>query len=266
MAKISEIEQHLCEIYPLSLAESWDNVGLLLGRRAKEVNRVMTCLTLSPDVAAEAIKENIDLIISHHPFPFKPQSKYTDSTVDGGVLLDLIENRIAVYSPHTAFDSAREGINARTLLGLGFTNFEAIFPKEGESVGVGRMVKGEFELEDLLERVGKFYQLNQMTRVEGKRSKVQRVGVICGSGGDFIAGASAKGVDFLITGEASFHQCVLARSLGMHLVLTGHYQSERFALEELALGLARKFTKVKCLASQSETNPLQSYTHKHSMS
>ncbi len=260
MVKVSEIEQYLCEIYPLSLAEAWDNVGLLLGRRDGQVKNLMTCLTLSPDVAIEAVQSNVDLIVSHHPFPFKPLSKITDSTVDGRTLLDLLESKIAVYSPHTAFDSALEGINALTLKGLGLANFEPMFAKDGERVGGGRMAKGDFSVSELMNKVASFYSSHQISVVEGRAKKVKRVGVMCGSGGDFIASAAAKGVDFFITGEASFHQCVLARSLGMHLVLTGHYHSERFALEALATLLAKKFSTVHCFASQKESNPLQSFT------
>ena len=59
MRKVSEIEQFLCELFPLALAESWDNVGLLIGRRSALVNKVMTCLTLSPDVVEEACAEGV---------------------------------------------------------------------------------------------------------------------------------------------------------------------------------------------------------------
>lgn len=266
MVKVSEIEQFLCEIYPLSLAEAWDNVGLLLGRRDRQVKNLMTCLTLSPDVATEAAQSKVDIIVSHHPFPFKPLSKITDSTVDGRILLELLESKIAVYSPHTAFDSALEGINALTLKGLGLANLEPIFPKETEGVGGGRMAKGDFKVSELMNKVALFYSTNQISVVEGRTKKVKRVGVMCGSGGDFIASAAAKGVDFFITGEASFHQCVLARSLGMHLVLTGHYQSERFAIEALATILAKKFSAVNCFASQTESNPLNSFTSGENLS
>jgi putative NIF3 family GTP cyclohydrolase 1 type 2 len=55
---------------PPSLAEDWDNVGLLVGDPAREIRRVMLCLTITPASAAEAVAERADLIVTHHPLPF----------------------------------------------------------------------------------------------------------------------------------------------------------------------------------------------------
>ncbi len=69
---VADILQPLEAIAPLLLAESWDNVGLLLGCRTQEVQRLMTCLTVSQRTVDEAIAEGADLVISHHPIPFRP--------------------------------------------------------------------------------------------------------------------------------------------------------------------------------------------------
>ena len=69
----------------------------------------MTCLTITPDSVSEAVDKNADLIVAHHPLPFKPLKKITGDSVPGQLLLRLIENKIAVFSHHTAFDSAATG-------------------------------------------------------------------------------------------------------------------------------------------------------------
>ena len=255
MRKVSEVEQFLCEMSPLALAESWDNVGLLIGRRSALVNKVMTCLTLSPDVAEEACAEGVGLIVTHHPFPFKPNSKYTDATVEGRIFLSLLEKGIAVFSSHTAFDGAPEGINELILRGLGFTEMEPITPRDGLSGGVGRMTRGDLEVDQILERLRSFLSLEQISVVKGN-PKAKKVGVVCGSGGDFISTAHAKGIDCFITGEATFHHCLLARSLGMTLVLVGHYFSERFAMVSMAQRLGSKFPDLNVFASQVESDPV----------
>ncbi|MCA9069469.1 MAG: Nif3-like dinuclear metal center hexameric protein, partial [Planctomycetaceae bacterium] len=84
------------------LAEEWDNVGLLLGDEAAEVQSVMTCLTLTPDVADEAVRQKSGLIITHHPILFRAIKKLTTATDEGRMLLQLIQAGVAVYSPHTA--------------------------------------------------------------------------------------------------------------------------------------------------------------------
>ncbi len=109
MLTIAAIAAFLEDIAPLRLAEEWDNVGLLVGDPARPVERVMTCLTVTPQSAAEAIEAGADLIVTHHPLPFAPTKRITTDTTSGRLLLDLIAAQVAVYSPHTAFDSAAAG-------------------------------------------------------------------------------------------------------------------------------------------------------------
>jgi dinuclear metal center YbgI/SA1388 family protein len=111
MPTIAEIASYLDRFAPNETAADWDNVGLLLGDRAAPVQRIMTCLTLTPDVAAEAVQERAELIVSHHPILFRPVKKLTSSTTDGKVVLPLVRAGVAVYSPHTAFDNCPGGIN-----------------------------------------------------------------------------------------------------------------------------------------------------------
>lgn len=96
---------------PPQLAESWDNTGLLLGDAAAEVTRVLTCLTLTPDVADEAVAVGAQLVVTHHPLMFKPIQRMTTYSSEGRTLWTLASHGIAVYSPHTAWDSAPRGIN-----------------------------------------------------------------------------------------------------------------------------------------------------------
>src|SRR5688572_28798032 len=111
MTRVSDVVGYLTGLAPLSLAEKWDNVELLIGDNSSAVRRVMTCLTLTPDVAHEAVARQADLVVSHHPVFFKPVQKLTAGDPQGRMLLELIGARVAVFSAHTAFDSARDGIN-----------------------------------------------------------------------------------------------------------------------------------------------------------
>ena len=72
MTTVADLISALQTIAPLSLAAEWDNVGLLLGDPAAPVERVMTCLTVTPDSVAEAVEANAQLIVSHHPILFRP--------------------------------------------------------------------------------------------------------------------------------------------------------------------------------------------------
>jgi dinuclear metal center YbgI/SA1388 family protein len=111
MLTVSEVVHFLEQFAPSELAADWDNVGLLLGERTAPVERVMTCLTVTPESAAEAVEARANLIVTHHPIFFGGINRLTDDTPDGRMLLGLARAGVAVYSPHTAFDNTRGGIN-----------------------------------------------------------------------------------------------------------------------------------------------------------
>src|SRR6266702_4301084 len=101
MYTVHDLTSALQTIAPLSLAAEWDNVGLLLGDSAQPVERVMTCLTVTPASVAEAVEAGAHLMVSHHPILFRAAKKLTVDTAEGRMLLGLIRAGIAVYSPHT---------------------------------------------------------------------------------------------------------------------------------------------------------------------
>ncbi len=122
MLTVADLTAVLQMIAPLSLAADWDNVGLLLGDPAAPVERVMTCLTVTPESVAEAIEARAHLIVSHHPVLFCPVKKLTTATAEGRMLLNLVQAGVAVYSPHTAFDNCAGGINDLLAQRLGLTD------------------------------------------------------------------------------------------------------------------------------------------------
>ena len=73
--QLQTLIEFLEQIFPLELAEDWDNVGLLLGDRNSEIKSVLTCLTVDQSVVDEAIKFGVDCIVSHHPFSVPRREK-----------------------------------------------------------------------------------------------------------------------------------------------------------------------------------------------
>lgn len=128
---LQEIVRYLQQIAPLTLAEDWDNVGLLLGDDSIDVARAITCLTLTPDVADEAVTVGARLIVTHHPVLFKPVKRLTASSSEGRMLLKLMRHGIAVYSPHTAYDNAATGINQQLAELLELTDIAPLRPRAG---------------------------------------------------------------------------------------------------------------------------------------
>jgi dinuclear metal center YbgI/SA1388 family protein len=253
----------LAEIAPLRLAESWDNVGLLVGDRKRSVSRLMTCLTISPNIVDEAVDDDVDLIIAHHPLPFKSLQRITSDTITGDMLLRLIGARAAIYSAHTAFDSAVAGINQMWAELLGLSGVEPLVAVENDSDpsrvdGAGRLgrLAESRPLGELVQRAATAVGATAPRRVGGADQSVSKVALACGSGGSFLAVARRRGCDAMITGEATFHTCLEAESLGIGLGLLGHYWSERFAMERLAETLTEQFPALTIWASRSEHDPI----------
>ncbi len=118
----------LQDLAPIETAENWDNVGLLLGDADGDISAAMTCLTLTPDVAEEAVREGVGLVVTHHPLLFKPVQRLTTSTSEGRMILSLLHHGIAVYSPHTAWDNADLGINQQLAELLDLRHIEPLRP------------------------------------------------------------------------------------------------------------------------------------------
>jgi dinuclear metal center YbgI/SA1388 family protein len=110
----------------LDLAADWDNVGLLLGDAEAEIQHIMTCLTVTPEVAAEAVDQRVQLIVTHHPILFRGVKRLTSASPEGRMLLKLTRHGIAVYSAHTAFDNAVGGINDMIAGRLHLSNIEPL--------------------------------------------------------------------------------------------------------------------------------------------
>ena len=258
MLTVAEVARFLDAFAPPSLAESWDNVGLLVGKHEQPVRRIMTCLTITPTSAKEAVASQADLIVSHHPLPFRPLKRLTAETSEGRLLLELIGAKISVYSPHTAFDSAQQGINQRLATGLQLEEIAPLVPGTELGQGAGRYgrLQAAIPLSGLVARVKQLLAINNIQAVGPLQRRVERVAVACGSAGELLAAANAAGCDCLVTGEMRFHACLEAESLGMGLVLAGHFASERFAVEALAGVLAEKFPSLQVWPSQQETDPL----------
>jgi dinuclear metal center YbgI/SA1388 family protein len=131
MFTVAAAVEFLEQLAPPGLAADWDNVGLLLGDRTAAVQRLMTCLTVTPDSAAEAIEAGAQLIVAHHPILFRPVKRLTGATPEGRMLLALARAGVAVYSPHTAFDNTSRGINEILAGRFELQNLGSLRPRMG---------------------------------------------------------------------------------------------------------------------------------------
>ena len=128
--KIKEILSLLEEIAPLSYAEDFDNVGLLVGNQELESTGVLVCHDALETVVEEAITKNCNLIVCFHPILFSGIKKITGKNYVEKALIKAIKNDIAIYAVHTALDNHQKGVNKVFCDALGLKNTKILIPKQ----------------------------------------------------------------------------------------------------------------------------------------
>ena len=263
MPQLKDICAYLEQFAPSALAEQWDNVGLLAGDPAAHIARSMTCLTVTPGTAEEAVRREANLVITHHPLPFRPLKRLAATTTPGQLLWKLISHRVAIYSPHTAFDSALRGINQQLAEGLKLNGIVPLIPMEGEHEGTGSGRRGTLNeptsLRKLASRLCKFLRIEELRFVGDLDSTIQHVAVACGAAGDFLSAAQQAKCELLVVGETNFHTCLEAEASNVALLLPGHFASERFAVERLAETVSARFPDLEVWASITESDPVRRF-------
>lgn len=127
--KIKEITNYLETIAPLSLQESYDNAGLIIGHENEEVQGVLICLDSTEEVIEEAVKLKCNLVIAHHPIIFGGLKKLNGKNYVERTVIKAIKNNIAVYAAHTNLDNVLNGVNSMICKKLGLVNCEILAPK-----------------------------------------------------------------------------------------------------------------------------------------
>jgi len=109
--KCQVIIEAIERLAPKYLAESWDNVGLLIGSPAQKITKLLVTLDVTQAVVAQAVQDGIDMIITHHPILFKAVTSIRTDLPQGQIVASLLKANIAVYAAHTNLDIATGGVN-----------------------------------------------------------------------------------------------------------------------------------------------------------
>lgn len=217
---------------PWRLAEEWDNVGLMVGRRDREVSRVLVALDLREAVLDEARATGADLVLVHHPPIFPALSAVSDARTAGALVLRAAEEQVSVVAAHTNLDSAAGGLNDVMATALGMRDTAPLVPDATDpAVGLGRV--GDVDAVTLADLSGHavhaFCDRRANLGMVGEAShEVRRVAVCTGSGGSLIEAARAAGADAYVTGDLKYHDADAAE--GMALINVAHGAVEQHCL------------------------------------
>lgn len=256
MATAKEIEARLYDWAPRETAESWDNVGLLVGSGEREVRKILVALDITESVAQEAVDVGADLIVAHHPVmncTWHKVQNVLDDNVQGRILTKLIKNDVAAICMHTNLDAAQGGVNDQLAAKLGVLD---TIPLNEEKIGRVGTLSCEKGLEEFLAFVVKSLGCRGLRYRDGGKS-VHRVAVGGGACGEFIPQAIALGCDTFVTSDLSYHDFLDTQ--GLNLIDAGHFSTENVICSAIKDYLSNAFPKVEIVISTVHQDVIQYY-------
>lgn len=252
MATVDDVIKVMEGIASPNLAEDWDNVGLMLGRRDMAVKKILLALDLTQESFSQAMQVKANMIITHHPAIFKKLNTLTDASYQQELLLTCAENGVAVYSAHTNLDCAVQGVNDSLAAKLGLSSVEVL----DDSNGLGRIgFVDSCSLQDFAKQVKEQLQADYVVMASAKRP-VHKVAVCGGAGIDLIPVALAKGADTLVTGDVKYHNAQEAVYSGLNVIDAGHQATELPVLPDLVVRLKQELReqgfRIKIVVAEEE--------------
>lgn len=254
------VEQFMAELEglaPATIAEEWDNVGLLVGRGDQAVTKVLVALDLRDHVLDEAERLGCDLVLTHHPAIFPALNAVTDATVTGRLVLRAASAGIAIVAAHTNLDSAASGLNDAMAHMVGLTELAPLRPSVVDpALGLGRIGRLDgVTLGELVRRCATVFDYPAVTFVGDPALALERGAVCTGSGASLIGDAQAAGADVYITGDLKYHDADIAG--GLALISIPHGVVEGTALQAWTAVLAAALPGVGVVWHDAGTDPWQ---------
>ena len=248
---ISELLAHIDSFAPFSLAEEWDNSGLLVGSFSDEVSKAAVCLDAVSEAVIEAERQRCSVMVCHHPLIFRPVKSITDTSEHGRTIIEAVRRKVNIIAAHTNWDKAQGGVNDTLASLLGLNDTEPL----GE-FGVCGVLSEAMLLDDFLGRVKASWGL---TRIDcyGRTAGISRVALCGGSGAEFWMAAKACGADIYLTADMKYHELIDATSEGLTIGLINHGEMESASLPELARKISLCGIETAILDVQALPSPLR---------
>ncbi|MCM1002769.1 MAG: Nif3-like dinuclear metal center hexameric protein [Candidatus Gastranaerophilales bacterium] len=206
-----EIVKKIETFAPLSTQEKWDASGWIVDLESPEISKIMFALTITKQVVKQALEQNCDMIISHHPLFFVP----------------LEYRKINMYCAHTNLDKANGGTTDLILEQLGFQG--KVFEEFVRIVELPEAISVEELKEKLLPLSPKLRYINN-----NSTKTIQTIGFCAGSGSEFM---NKTPCDAFVTGDLKFHTAAEAEKVVFDI---GHFESEIMSAK-----LLKKITEVR---------------------
>ena len=238
---LNDIITQLQMAAPEDFAQDWDNVGLLVGDRKQDIQKIFIALDANETAIAQAKAVGAQLLLTHHPLIFSPLKKVNCDNFISARVVELLRSQMSYYAMHTNFDAAKMGELAAERMDL---NVEApladIFTRDGKDYGIGVVgsLKESETLGGLCAVVKEAFGLDTVKLFREETGPISRVAICPGSGKSTIGDAIAAGAQVLITGDIDHHSGIDAAAQGLSIIDAGHY-----GIEHIFIGYMEQYLK-----------------------
>ena len=258
--KIKDITDRIESFAPLSLQESYDNAGLIVGR-ANDTLRggVLIAVDVTDEVIDEAIELGCGMIVTHHPIVFQPLKRFNSASLVERCVERAIKHDIALYACHTNLDSAPNGMSWRLGQLLGVQNMQTLEPT-GEGVGFGTVgnLENPMAVEEFFALLRTTLGCEAVRHSKVVKPTVQRIAICTGAGASMVEQAAASGCDVYVTADVKYNQYYLPDGRFV-LCDVGHFESEFCAVEllfDILADLSNIFSNFALYKSAKTKNPM----------
>lgn len=266
---MKELISFLNERFPIHLQEEYDNTGEQVSFREIPIRGILISLDLDAAVIDEALEEDCNIIITHHPFFFQPLKRIIAGDPRSDMLIRLLEKGMSLYSAHTNLDKVYHD-KLSEALGIGDTELliKTDLLREDDDGDFGFGVYGQLsksmKLREFMAEMREKLQLDFVFYSGDENRDIERVAIINGAGGGLLGRVLLeRELDCIVTGDVGHHHYRSALEHGVAVIDAGHFGTERvllfFLRDEITLFLRESgySDQIKVAVSKSEENPIR---------
>lgn len=247
--KTGDILEKLAKEYPLSMALSWDNSGLQVGRSDRETDRIFVALDATEDVVEQCIKSGAQLLLTHHPLLMSGIRRISENDMYGRKILSMIENGITHYAMHTNYDVVLMTELAQKAMQMKDTSVLEVtgVHEDGQAYGIGCVgdLPQKMTARECCGFVKNAFGLENVRLFGNPERKIFKAALSPGSGKSMINSALKAEADILITGDIGHHDGLDAVDQGLLVMDAGHYGLEHIFIAQMKQYLMENFPDVQ---------------------
>ena len=253
-----------------SLAEPWDNVGLMVGDPGQDISGVLVALDASEEIMAEAESHGCNVVVTHHPLIFKPLQAVRTDQVIGRLLARALATQMAVVSCHTNLDKVPGGVNDALAASLDLQNCRVLAAEQGrtDEVGFGRLgdLRSAVTFSTFVDILLAVLDLPAVRVAGVVPDRLLSIAVCGGSGSELAVTAMEAGAQVFITGEVKHSTARWAEDAGFCVIDAGHFSTEKLVVPGLVSAIAKccgdRGLALPIRGTEIQTSPFQYYFRK----